>query len=157
MCACNCTTEKPDNGGTDTPDPKPEVVKKDVVAYVTTEDSRKQFEMSTFKFGKPGSMSPSQVMYDKTALSETTVDGFGLAVTTAAAYNLMQMTQSDRTAFLEVGSSILIGFKGSGFSMSHTESPISKFTFLSKSNSTAHISPACNAFLAFSFPKPSNV
>ena len=101
MCACNCTTEKPDNGGTDTPDPKPEVVKKDVVAYVTTEDSRKQFEMSTFKFGKPGSMSPSQVMYDKTALSETTVDGFGLAVTTAAAYNLMQMTQSDRTAFLE--------------------------------------------------------
>ena len=57
MCACNCTTEKPDNGGTDTPDPKPEVVKKDVVAYVTTEDSRKQFEMSTFKFGKPGSMS----------------------------------------------------------------------------------------------------
>ena len=101
MCACNCTTDKPDNGGTDTPDPKPEVVKKDVVAYVTTEDSRKQFEMSTFKFGKPGSMSPSQVMYDKTALSETTVDGFGLAVTTAAAYNLMQMTQSDRTAFLE--------------------------------------------------------
>lgn len=101
MCACNCTSEKPDNGGSDTPDPKPETVKKDVVAYVTTADGSKQFAMSTFKFGKPGSMSPNQVVYDKSALEPITVDGFGLAVTTSAAYNLLQMTQEDRTAFLE--------------------------------------------------------
>ena len=74
MCACNCTTEKSDSKEPDKPAPKPEVVKKDVVTYVTTEDSRRQFEMSTFKFDKPGTMSPNQVMYDKTDLSEITVD-----------------------------------------------------------------------------------
>ena len=101
MCACNCTTEKSDSKEPDKPVPKPEVVKKDVVTYVTTEDSRRQFEMSTFKFDKPGTMSPNQVMYDKTDLSEITVDGFGLAVTTSSAYNLLKMDPTDRTAFLE--------------------------------------------------------
>ena len=101
MCACNCTTEKSDSKEPDKPAPKPEVVKKDVVTYVTTEDSRRQFEMSTFKFDKPGTMSPNQVMYDKTDLSEITVDGFGLAVTTSSAYNLLKMDPTDRTAFLE--------------------------------------------------------
>ena len=101
MCACNCTTEKSDSNEPDKPAPKPEVVKKDVVTYVTTEDSRRQFEMSTFKFDKPGTMSPNQVMYDKTDLSEITVDGFGLAVTTSSAYNLLKMDPTDRTAFLE--------------------------------------------------------
>ena len=101
MCACNCTTEKSDSKEPDKPAPKPEVVKKDVVTYVTTEDSRRQFEISTFKFDKPGTMSPNQVMYDKTDLSEITVDGFGLAVTTSSAYNLLKMDPTDRTAFLE--------------------------------------------------------
>ena len=108
MCACNCTTEKSDSKEPDKPAPKPEVVKKDVVTYVTTEDSRRQFEMSTFKFDKPGTMSPNQVMYDKTDLSEITVDGFGLAVTTSSAYNLLKMDPTDRTAFLEEAFSLFL-------------------------------------------------
>ena len=105
LCACNCTTDKPDDGqnenNTDTPVEKPELVTKDVVAYVTTADSQMQFERTTFNFGKPGSMSPYQVTYDKTSLAAEPVDGFGLAVTTAAAYNLLKMAPEDRTAFLE--------------------------------------------------------
>ena len=104
LCACNCTTDKPvDEPVTpDNPTPeKPEVVTKDVVAYVTTADGKKQFEKSTFDFGKPGSMSPNQVTFDKTKLAAEPVDGFGLAVTTAAAYNLLKMSSADRTAFLE--------------------------------------------------------
>ena len=101
LCACNCTTDKPD-GSTDNPSSgQPEVITKDVVAYVTTADGGKQFERSTFNFGKSGSMSPYLVTYDKTALAAEPVDGFGLAVTTAAAYNLLKMDPADRTAFLE--------------------------------------------------------
>ena len=105
MCACNCTTDKPEeNTGTPVPpaqEEKPEVVIKDVVAYVTTSDSKQQFAKTSFDFAKPGSMSPNQVTYDKTSLAAEPVDGFGLAVTTAAAYNLLKMAPADRTAFLE--------------------------------------------------------
>lgn len=104
LCACNCTTDKPvDEPVTpDNPNPeKPEAVVKDVVAYVTTADGKKQFEKSTFDFGKPGSMSPNQVTFDMAKLAAEPVDGFGLAVTTAAAYNLLKMAPADRTAFLE--------------------------------------------------------
>ena len=104
LCACNCTTDKPDNGQKEPENPTPEVpevVAKDVAAYVTSADSRNQFKKTTFNFGKPGSMSPYQVTYDKTALAAEPVDGFGLAVTTSAAYNLLKMAPADRTAFLE--------------------------------------------------------
>lgn len=99
MCACNCTTEKPEDGpqpaGPETPQPSG----KDVIAYVTTCDGSKLFEASGFDFGKPGSMSPYQVTYDKNSASPQ-IDGFGLAITTATAYNLLQMSKEDRTAFL---------------------------------------------------------
>lgn len=105
LCACNCSTDKPANNGGDTPGtgetPKPEVTIKDVVAYVTTADSRQQFAKESFDFGKAGSMSPNQIRYDKTALADQSVDGFGLAVTTSSCYNLLKMSQADRTAFLE--------------------------------------------------------
>ena len=85
MCACNCSTDKPEDNGennNDTPaTPVPEV-KKDVTVYVTKADKTQLFEKSYREFGKPGSMSPNQVTYDKTATSQE-VDGFGLAVTTA--------------------------------------------------------------------------
>ena len=103
MCACNCTTDTPSGQQPSDPQPsdQPEVKVKDVAAYVTTSDSRIQFEKSTFNFGKSGSMSPYLITYDKTALAAEAVDGFGLAVTTAAAYNLLKMDKADRTAFLE--------------------------------------------------------
>ena len=69
------------------------------MAYVTTADSRQQFAKESFDFGKAGSMSPNQIRYDKTALADQSVDGFGLAVTTSSCYNLLKMSQADRTAF----------------------------------------------------------
>ena len=103
LCACNCTPDKPtpDTGDDQQNTPPVEVVEKDVVAYVTTAKGDKQFEKTTFDFGKPGSMSPYQVTFDTSKQSDAPVDGFGLAVTTAAAYNLMKMAPADRTAFLE--------------------------------------------------------
>lgn len=51
LCACNCSTDKPapDGGPDEIPD-TPVVVKKDVVAYVTTENGYSQFERSSFDF-----------------------------------------------------------------------------------------------------------
>lgn len=99
VCACNCTNENiggDKNPGTpETPNP----TDKDVVAYVTKCDGSSLFERSSFDFGKPGSMSPNQITYDKNTDSPQ-IDGFGLAITTSTAYNLLKMTKEDRTAFL---------------------------------------------------------
>ena len=99
LCACNCTpAEKPEDGKK--PDEETPVVKeKDVKVYVTTANQTLLFKESGFDFGKPGSMSSNQVTYDKAKVQQE-IDGFGLAVTTASCYNLLQMPQTDRTAFL---------------------------------------------------------
>lgn len=98
LCACDSCSEKPVKpGDADEPDPAP--VTKDVTAYLTKCDGSVLFEKSGLAFGKPGSMSPYQVTYDKNTDSPQ-IDGFGLAITTATAYNLLKMSQEDRTAFL---------------------------------------------------------
>lgn len=99
LCACNCTpAEKPEEGkGPETE--TPEVVEKDVTTYVTMANQTLLFKKSGFDFSKPGSMSPNQVTYDKSKTLQE-IDGFGLAVTTASCYNLLQMPQAERTAFL---------------------------------------------------------
>ncbi len=115
-CACNCTPSgsnetKPD-GGEVTP-PAVEETGKDVVAWVTTENRVKDFEKSTFDFGKPGSMSPNVVNIDPSKTYQS-IDGFGAAVTGAACYNLLKMNQGERTAFLE---NIFSHEKGMGSSL----------------------------------------
>ena len=114
LCACNCVGEKPENPddqqGTVTP-PVEETY--DVTVYKTSADKSYLFARSGFDFSKPGSMSPNQIIYDKTRTQQE-IDGFGLAVTTASCYNLLQMSQEDRTAFLtelfskdNIGSSLI--------------------------------------------------
>lgn len=102
MCACNCTTEQNGEQTPVTPDKpaKPEFVAKDVIAYVTKGDKSKLFAKETFDFSEAGSMNPNQITYDKSKTLQE-IDGFGLAFTTATCYNLLQMSQEDRTAFLE--------------------------------------------------------
>lgn len=100
LCACNCSTENSNTGDPATPDTPEVTVDKDVVAYLTKCDKSKLFERTTFDFGKPGSMSPYQITYDKTKTAQE-IDGFGLALTTASCYNLLKMSQEDRTAFLK--------------------------------------------------------
>lgn len=94
--ACSCT----DKGATNTEgeDNKPEVTK-DVTAYVTTADSKSLFKSSQFNFTDTNVLDSYNVRYDKTALGPE-IDGFGLAVTTAACYNLLMMPSEDRTKFL---------------------------------------------------------
>lgn len=101
ICACNCTTEKPSGNDDGTGNEKPVMPapEHDVTAFLTKCDGTVLFAESGFDFGKPGSMSPYQVTYDKNTDSPQ-VEGFGLAITTATAFNLLKMTQEDRTAFL---------------------------------------------------------
>ena len=101
LCACNCAPDKPeqpDNGSQGELNPPVEQVN-DVTVYQTYADKRGLFVKSGFDFSKPGSMSPYQVTYDKSKTLQE-IDGFGLAVTTASCYNLLKMSQEDRTEFL---------------------------------------------------------
>ena len=105
-CACN---EKPSGE-----EPGGLVDAKDVTAYVTTNDLKTLFKKSEFDFSTPEALASQTIRYDKSALGKE-VDGFGLALTTASCYNLMQMNAEKRTAFLKemfsptegVGSSLI--------------------------------------------------
>ena len=94
--ACSCT----DKGDTkpEGEDNKPQA-SKDVTAYVTTADSKSLFKSSQFNFTDTNVLDSYNIRYDKTALGNE-IDGFGLAVTTATCYNLLMMSQEDRTRFL---------------------------------------------------------
>ncbi len=70
-----------------------------VTAYVSTADGQTLFAKSALATTKVDANALNVVNYDKTSLGKE-IDGFGLAITTATGYNLMQMTPEDRTAFL---------------------------------------------------------
>lgn len=96
----NCQgEEKNSQGGGEEPD-TPEVVTEGAKVYTTTADGGKLFEESVAAFGQHSSMSPYIVdlLTDDTY---QTIDGFGCAMTGATCYNILQMSQADRTAFLK--------------------------------------------------------
>ena len=97
LCACNCTEKNVGTGDKDN-NVSPETAK-DVTAYVTTADSKTLFKKSSFNFTDTNVLDSYNIRYDKSKLGKE-IDGFGLAVTTATAYNLMKMNQEDRTKFL---------------------------------------------------------
>lgn len=101
LTCCSCSHSENEGGGgngggTEEPDVP---VEYDITEYVTTADGLQLFRKSGSDFAKPGSMSPNQVHFSDDADAKD-VDGFGLAVTTATCYNLLKMSQTDRTAFL---------------------------------------------------------
>lgn len=99
LLAIACNSNGNENGP-DNPQPEePQVQDKDVVSYITTADASKLFVRSTFEFAKAGSMSPNQIHFSANDAAFQ-VEGFGCAITTATAYNLLKMKQEDRTAFL---------------------------------------------------------
>ena len=101
-CCCTPSEHKDGGGGTGggTEQPgKPQETVGDVVTYTTSGDGTRLFVKGTLDFAKPGSMSPNQVKFAKDD-SAKEIDGFGLAITTATAYNLLKMSAEDRTAFL---------------------------------------------------------
>lgn len=106
------------------PGPEPDPVTGDVLAYVTSADGNRLFAEEGLDYSKV-SMSPYRVTIDPSPTYQT-VDGFGPAITGATCYNLLQMTQADRTAILkkcfdpETGagfSFIRVHIGGSDFSM----------------------------------------
>ncbi len=97
ICACNCTDKKKTDGTEGVEPPVAEI--KDVQAYVTTADAKSLFKQSSFSFTDLNVLPSYNVRYDKKKLGAE-VDGFGLAITTATCYNLLRMSQEDRTAFL---------------------------------------------------------
>ena len=112
ICACNCTEKNAAADGENTD--KPIGQAKDVTAYVTTSDAKTLFKKSSFSFTDTNVLDSYNIRYDKSKLGKE-IDGFGLAVTTATAYNLMKMDPADRTRFLKemfsktegVGSSLI--------------------------------------------------
>lgn len=136
FAACNPSENGKGDGDGSGPE-TPEVISGDVLSWTTTADQSKLFKAEGFDFGDAGSMSPYVVNIDKGQKYQT-VDGFGAAITGATSYNLMQMAQEDRTAFLtelfakdRIGSSLIrvsIGasdFPASGaeFTWCDTEGP----------------------------------
>ena len=107
------------------PGPDPPVETETATAWTTTFDKSKDFAKTTIEFGKASTMSPYAVRF--TADEFQTVDGFGLAITQASCYNLLKMSQEDRTKVLKelfsptegAGSSLIrVCIGGSDFSLS---------------------------------------
>ena len=82
-----------------TPD-TPATETKDVAVYTTTANRSKQMDASFESFASGSNMSPSTI-----TLSDDTkyqaMDGFGAAITGSTCYNLLKMTQANRTKFLK--------------------------------------------------------
>ncbi|WP_308760854.1 glycoside hydrolase family 30 beta sandwich domain-containing protein [uncultured Bacteroides sp.] len=91
-----------DSNITPAPDPKPEQPTeqtKDVTIYVTNTSRTYDLTKSELGFGTGSNMSPSTVTLTP-AIRYQEMDGFGAAITGSTGYNLMQMTQENRTKFL---------------------------------------------------------
>ncbi len=91
-----------DNNITPTPEPKPDQPTeeaKDVTLCVTNTSRTYDLTKSGLTFGTGSNMSPSTVTLNP-ATRYQEMDGFGAAITGSTGYNLMQMTQENRTKFL---------------------------------------------------------
>jgi len=71
----------------------------DVTIYVTTNSRSQEFKKQYAAFSKRDNMSPTTLRLEPATRFQT-MDGFGAAVTGSTAFNLMQMTQENRTKFL---------------------------------------------------------
>jgi glucosylceramidase len=75
-------------------------VKGDVTVYVTTNNRSYDFVKTAVDFSTKSNMSPSTITINPTQRYQT-MDGFGAAITGSTAFNLLQMTQENRTKFLK--------------------------------------------------------
>ncbi|WDF68152.1 glycoside hydrolase family 30 beta sandwich domain-containing protein [Sphingobacterium oryzagri] len=82
------------------PQPPAEPQTGDVKIYTTTAARTQEFKLSYVNFGSGVNMSPRTIRLDENVRYQT-MDGFGAAITGSTAYNLLKMTQADRTQFLK--------------------------------------------------------
>ncbi|MEN5233668.1 glycoside hydrolase family 30 protein [Sphingobacterium faecium] len=71
----------------------------DITIYTTTNTRSQDFSKGFIDFSTKFNMSPNTITLDPTQKFQT-MDGFGAAITGSTCYNLMRMTQEDRTKFL---------------------------------------------------------
>lgn len=71
----------------------------DITIYTTTNTRSQDFSKGFIDFSTKFNMSPNTITLDPTQKFQT-MDGFGAAITGSTCYNLMKMTQEDRTKFL---------------------------------------------------------
>lgn len=90
------------------PEPPPGKQTGDVTIYTTTAARTQQFKKSFVDFGSGANMSPRTIRLNEQQRYQT-MDGFGSAITGSTAYNLLKMTQADRTKFLQETFSVTDG------------------------------------------------
>ena len=118
--ACSCGENNPNPE----PDTKTDSGSDGATLWTTTFDKSRAFAKSTVPFDQSSPQSPNAVRFTDETFQ--TVDGFGLAITQASCYNLLKMSQEDRTKLLNelfsttagAGSSLIrVCIGGSDFSM----------------------------------------
>lgn len=92
-----CGSDSPGDTPGTTPEPEPEGT--DVSILVTTNTRALDLAWKGAAFSDKPNMSPTTINLDPTVRFQT-MDGFGAAVTGSTCYNLMKMTQENRTKFL---------------------------------------------------------
>ena len=118
--ACSCGENNPNPE----PDTNTDSGSDGATLWTTTFDKSRAFAKSTVPFDQSSPQSPNAVRFTDETFQ--TVDGFGLAITQASCYNLLRMSQEDRTKLLTelfspsagAGSSLIrVCIGGSDFSM----------------------------------------
>ena len=107
LAACNTTVTPPDTGGGDEGGDKN--TKRDVMTYITTADNTMHFDAIGKDFAEGMNMSPEITLTINPNVRYQEFDGFGAAITGAAAYNLLQMPQDNRTKLLKEKLSVQAG------------------------------------------------
>ena len=101
LCACNTTScNKGDSPTPETDNGSETEQISDVISYVTTKNQSKLFTLDSLSFNKGVNISPYTIHIDKNTKYQQ-MDGFGAAITGSTCYNLLKMTQSDRTSLLK--------------------------------------------------------
>jgi len=119
MLGCN-PSDKPSGGN----EPEPEVVA-DVQTRISTADNTMHFDKVARSFNTGFNMNVETTLYIKPSQTYQQIDGFGIALNGSACYNLMLMSQEDRTKILEETFSV---DKGMGYSYTRISIGCSDFS-----------------------------
>lgn len=123
LLGCNTPVDNPDDNKNDT------IPVRDVMTYVTTADGTMGFVAIGKDYAEGLNMSPERTLTLNPNVRYQTFDGFGAAITGAAAFNLMQMPAERRQKLLEETFS---PDKGMGYG--YVRVPIGGSDFNSRSN-----------------------
>jgi glucosylceramidase len=106
MCACKSNSDEP---STD----EPTTTSGDVDVYVTTANRSMLFQHISVAFNTKLNMSVATSIMLKPSVKYQTIDGFGVAITGSSCYNLLQMSEINRTKLLK---EVFDTVNGNGFS-----------------------------------------